>query len=125
MRMTKLRKVLLETMLKSKIPLSVEGLLMSLARQKLKTHKTSIYRQLETMKREKVIKEIRLGEMKRRYEIYPDNHHHHLVCIHCEEIRDVNTERDLDAIERKIAKEKKFIVIDHSLEFFGVCAGCQ
>jgi Fur family ferric uptake transcriptional regulator len=77
------------------------------------------------LKREQIIREVRLGENRKRYEIFPENHHHHLVCVDCGYIEDVDAEKDLYHLEKKIAQVKKFKVENHSLEFFGVCANCN
>lgn len=117
--------LLLKTMLGRAKPLSAEDLLKAAAKHKFKTHKTSVYRQLSLLKEEAIIREIQLGERKKRYEIYPDNHHHHFVCVDCGRIEDVSAEKDLAGLEKKISQEKKFKIASHSLEFFGLCADCK
>jgi Fe2+ or Zn2+ uptake regulation protein len=125
LRKTKLRILLLEILLKSAEPLSAENLIEATIKKGVKTNKTSVYRQLLILKREKIIREVRLGENRKRYEIFPENHHHHLVCVDCGHIEDVDAEKDLCYLEKKIAQEKKFKVENHSLEFFGLCAKCN
>jgi len=125
LRKTKLRVFLLKTLLDSAKPLAVENLLNVLSRAKNEAHKTSVYRQLSVLKNEKIIREVQFGENKKRYEIYPDNHHHHLVCVDCGHVEDVNAEKDLTGLEKKIFQDKKFKVVNHSLEFFGICVNCK
>ena len=125
LRITKLRKFLLQILLKNKEPLSVEDLISSLSKHKINVHKTSVYRQLDVLKKVEIIREIQFGENKKRYEIFSDNHHHHLVCNDCGKIEDIESDKDLGILERKIVKEKKFKVTSHLLEFFGLCAKCN
>jgi len=125
LRITKLRKFLLQILLKNKEPLSVEDLISSLSKHKINVHKTSVYRQLDVLKKVEIIREIQFGENKKRYEIFSDNHHHHLVCNDCGKIEDIESDKDLDILESKIIKEKKFKVTSHLLEFFGLCAKCN
>lgn len=125
LKQTKLRALLLRTLLNSASPLSAKEILAIAAKNKIKANKTSVYRQLLTLKNERVVREVQLGENQKRYEIFPENHHHHIVCLDCGQIEDVETEGDLAVLERKIGREKKFQVQNHSLEFFGICAGCR
>ncbi len=125
LRKTKLRIFILKSMLNSPEPLSAEDLLGHLLKNKFQAHKTSVYRQLSALQKEKIIKEIQLGENKKRYEIYPNNHHHHFVCVDCGHIEDVESEKDLDNLESKITRERKIKIVNHSLEFFGHCANCN
>jgi len=125
LRKTKLRVFLLKTLLDGAKPLAIENLLNVLSKAKIEVHKTSVYRQLSVLKNEKIIREVQFGENKKRYEIYPDNHHHHLVCVDCGHVEDVNAEKDLTSLEKKIFQDKKFKVVNHSLEFFGLCANCS
>jgi Fe2+ or Zn2+ uptake regulation protein len=125
LRKTKLRIFLLDAMLRSSKPISASDLLIMALKCKIKVHKTSVYRQLSVLKEEKIIREIQFGENKKRYEIYPENHHHHIVCTNCGNVEDIDSEACLKNLEKKIASEKKFKVINHSLEIFGHCASCK
>ena len=125
LRKTALRIFLLTTLQKSGKPLSADEMLCALARTGMRVHKTSVYRQLLVLKKSRLILEVQLGETKKRYELYPEQHHHHAVCMDCGSIEDVHAERDLAGLEQKITQEKKFRVTHHTLEFFGVCAACS
>ncbi|WP_026182619.1 ferric iron uptake transcriptional regulator [Leeia oryzae] len=57
------------------------------------------------------------------FELRPEGHHDHLVCIQCgkvEEFYDSEIERRQD----KIAKERNFTVHSHSLYLYGLCEAC-
>ena len=58
------------------------------------------------------------------YEIQQD-HHHHLVCVSCNSISKVEIGNHLEKQEKQIAKQNKFNIIHHSLEFYGYCQKCQ
>lgn len=52
------------------------------------------------------------------------NHHHHLICLNCGKTECLDycpVVRDSD----KIAQEKNFKIMGHSLEFYGYCSTCQ
>jgi len=83
----------------------------------------TIYRILDLFSKKGIIERVELGEGKHRYELQ-DKHHHHLVCINCGSIEDVEVEK-ITEIESKIKEKKGFLVKSHSLEFFGICRNCQ
>lgn len=124
-RITKARVKIIEIFLGNPTPLLVEDISRLLKTKGVRANLTTVYREIDFLKDENLVKEIQFGEGKKRYEIKPDAHHHHLVCISCEKIDDVLLPHDLDRHEQKIAEQKKFQILNHSLEFFGRCANCQ
>ena len=88
-------------------------------------NKTTIYRELAFLKKQNIILELQFDDNTKRYEIMPANHHHHIVCVRCEKVEDVVLEKDLDAEEKVITQNKKFQILHHSLEFYGICKMCQ
>lgn len=126
-RITSLRRELLDLLGQSDQPWSVLDIQKQLVKRGFKPNKTTVYRQLAVLVRYQVIHEIRLHDRTKRYEISKDalHHHHHLVCVRCKKIEDVNFKEDLTRQEKIILQTKKFKVLQHSLEFFGVCKNCQ
>lgn len=65
-----------------------------------------------------------------RYELAEplQDHHHHLVCVQCGRIDDVEfgaqAERSVKGVIAAIARDHSFQVTDHSLEIEGVCERC-
>ena len=86
--------------------------------------KVSVYRELSVLAKEGIVRSVNFNDGIQRYELADTDHHHHLVCLKCNAIEDVHMDHDLDGMEKKIAKEKKFKVLEHSLEFYGVCRKC-
>ncbi len=60
-----------------------------------------------------------------RYELSDRIHHHHLVCLNCNQVQDVELKQELDDEEKRISRKTKFQIIRHSLEFFGLCVNCR
>lgn len=118
-RKTQVRTKLIELLAKGGKPLSVPDLLLSIP-----VNKTTLYRELEFLKRQGIIAEVRFNERQTRYELAGD-HHHHLVCTSCNRVEDVELERELDEEERKIESATNFRIDRHALEFFGKCANCH
>lgn len=124
-RITKARGAIVEILKENKMPLSVGELDEKLQIQGINANKTTLYRELEFLLAQRLINEINLGEDKKRYELSGAKHHHHLVCINCKRVEDIDLENDLSRQENIIKNTKKFKVINHSLEFFGLCKNCQ
>lgn len=124
-RLTKARKAIVRIFLNSKAPLSASDLNSRMEHEDLNVNKTTIYRELDFLKGLRIIRELRLGDGKRRFEPLPDNNHHHLVCLSCDTIECIELDRCLEAEEKKLLKENNFKTINHSLEFQGLCAKCQ
>ncbi len=124
-RITKVRRAVLQIFETISEPPSAEELIGALKRRKLDVNKTTVYRELDFLLAQHLIREIDLLEGKKRYELIDGSHHHHLVCLQCRTIRCIEMDNDLDAVERDLLKRVGFEVKSHSLEFFGVCADCR
>lgn len=124
-RITPVRGLILETFRENLTPIAASDLIEVFKDLKFKVNKTTIYRELDFLIEKGILKEIEFGEGKKRYEIETGRHHHHIICIKCKKIEDVDLEVDLEGEEKKIEKDKKFKIKNHSLEFFGYCKNCQ
>ncbi|MCH7552283.1 transcriptional repressor [Patescibacteria group bacterium] len=123
-RITKVRREMVALLVKAQAPLAALDILQVLEKKKLQVNKTTVYRELDFLGENNIVQEVEFGDKKKRYEI-SDKHHHHVVCVQCKRVEDVDLEKDLDMEERKIAKQKGYKMINHSLEFFGLCAKCK
>lgn len=125
-RLTKTREALAELFIEAKAPLSVPDIVRALCKRGRDVNKTTVYRELERMQDIGIIGSVHLGERRRYYELALNDHHHHLVCVRCDRVEDINVdEKSLLAQEVQVAREKNFLMIRHALEFFGVCKMCN
>jgi Fur family ferric uptake transcriptional regulator len=124
-RRTKVREAMLEIFRRTKAPLAAADVRERLARKGHAANKTTVYRALTFFKETGVLKEVRLADRETRYELSAKEHHHHLVCVGCRTVEDVVVVENFDREERKIEAAKKFKILDHSLEFFGLCVKCR
>lgn len=123
---TTVRRNILTILTRHHTPIPAPVLLRALKQRGLPVNKTTVYRQLAALQKKNVIREVRLNDRAVRYEMNEqDEHHHHLVCLRCGDISDVEFPNDLSREEQKIFRQKKFKVLRHSLEFFGWCRTCQ
>ena len=124
-RMTRVRVAAVEAFARRGAPMTAQELGAALASRGLKVNKTTLYREIEFLKDKGSVVEIVFGDRSARYELKDDGHHHHVVCVKCDRVVDVELDRDLDAHERAIARKTGFAVQRHSLEFFGLCPTCK
>ncbi len=117
-------EALLNIFTRNSKPQSVGEILIHLAKSTLRPNKTTIYRQLEKLESQGTIRKVRVGDDSLRYEKAED-HHHHVVCTNCRRVEDVDLKDSLSAVEKRIAKEKKFSNLNHNLEFYGICSNCR
>jgi Fur family ferric uptake transcriptional regulator len=121
---TRARLTLLEVLKADRRPLTELELRAALAKRHIRVNKTTIYRQLAQFKEQGQVRTVDFGDRKQRFELNVD-HHHHLVCTSCQSVDEIHVADDVSQMERKIRKDKKFKILDHSLEFFGLCQNCQ
>ena len=125
-RNTPIRTTLLKILSKIKKPITTQELLGALKEKGLKANKTTIYRQLESLRANHLANEVYFNDRNIRYELNKkDAHHHHLVCIKCKKVEDVTLPEDLHHQEKMVLDKNKFKVLQHFLEFFGLCKNCQ
>jgi Fur family ferric uptake transcriptional regulator len=79
-----------------------------------------------------IIDRIVLSDGQARYQFKSEkqNDHHHLICTECGKIIDYNEfeKEELGFIkkaERRLSEEHQFIIIEHKIEFLGICTECQ
>jgi len=90
--------------------------------------RATVYRILNTLKQDTLIRIVEIGDGQTRYES-SDDHHHHLICIKCKTTQRIDLspsdEKRLKILQNNFQNEFNFSSLDHSLEFFGLCAKCK
>ena len=124
-KMTRVRAAAVDAFARHAAPMTALELGAALAAGGLKVNKTTLYREIAFLKDKGVIDEIVFGDRSSRFELRGGGHHHHLVCVRCDRVIDVELDRDLESQERSIARRTGFAVLRHSLEFFGLCPKCK
>jgi len=122
-RLTRSRKALLSFFAHADSPRAIPNIQQVFQKEGLAFHKTTLYRELAFLVNEGIVKEVIVSGEKRYYEL-AGRHHHHAVCFQCGSIRDISFPEDLKKIEENLSKRDGFRVIEHSLEFFGICYAC-
>ena len=123
------RIIVLEELLASKNPLTIDELQKKL---KNKVAKSTLYRVLNDLKKIQILNEFSTPDNLTVVELIleDDTHHHHLFCSDCGEIIDIEMgdefEETLSVEIKRIEKSFNFSIEDHRLELFGKCTElCQ
>lgn len=81
----------------------------------------TVYNTLETLKRTGNVTELTIDPSRRRYD--PDTrHHHHMICLKCKRINDINIDISIDLPDDQI---DDFKVMKNHIEFYGLCKECK
>lgn len=87
----------------------------------------TVYRTLELLSELHVVEKLNFGDGVARYDLRTDSskhHHHHLICVQCGAMDEIR-EDWLLPLEERLEKEFHFTVIDHRLDFQGICHRCN
>jgi Fur family ferric uptake transcriptional regulator len=86
----------------------------------------SIYRTLEVLEQEGLVQRFDVGETAARYEpaLPSGEHHHHLVCEHCGQVRAFEDE-DLERAISRLARRVEFAIDGHDVTLTGKCPECS
>lgn len=87
----------------------------------------TVYRSMHLLEEMGMVKRFHFGRGGARFELLEegdDGHHHHLVCVECSQVIELQDCFPTE-LEQRIARRNGFKSVTHHLEFFGVCPGCQ
>ena len=60
---------------------------------------------------------------KQVYELKDSEHHDHMICIKCRSVHEF-LDPQIESRQIEIAEKLGFSLTDHSLNLYGICAGC-
>ncbi len=87
----------------------------------------TVYRTLELLTELKIVDKINFGDGVARFDLRKegaDHFHHHLICIECGKVEEVQEDL-LGDVERIVESRWKFTIKDHWLTFHGICKDCK
>ena len=87
----------------------------------------TVYRTLELLSELELLSKINFGDGRSRYELNradEGHHHHHLICLSCGKVAEFDDDL-LDQLEKEVAIQNGFKILDHQVKFFGHCKECQ
>jgi len=108
----------------AKAPLSPQELYRTLLKKEKKVGLTSIYRSLDLFESLGMVFKIHNGSSVKYKLCELEDHHHHIVCKACGNVVELNF-CDISEWSRKVSESTGYQVIDHQLNFYGLCKNCK
>ncbi|MFZ5631886.1 MAG: Fur family transcriptional regulator [Bacillota bacterium] len=128
-KLTTRRKSVLEVLLENKDKhLSAEEVYNLVKERDPDIGLATVYRTLELFSSFDIIHSMDFGDGRKRYEFgdsrVTGHQHHHLICLKCGQILEVNEDL-LEDLELRVSRDFGFAVHNHQLKIFGHCKDCK
>ncbi len=83
----------------------------------------TVYKNIHTLKKYGVIKELAISGSKSKYEIAMQKPHHHLICKICGNVIDI--EVDTSFLKKQLKDLKDFEISQCDIYCYGICSKCM
>ena len=123
LRVTEQRRFIYREFLLSSEPLSAGEVHKMLQKRGVKVRLSTIYRNLDKFLKKGLIRRLKYDSEEVHYEILENEHHHHLICVECEDI--VPLDCPLSGYEKKLRKETNYKIVEHEIKVYGFCPDCR
>ena len=124
LRLTPQRMAVLKTLVADDGHPSVEQVYARVKADFPMTSLATIYKTLAVLKDMGEVLELGFSDEGNRYDGSRPYPHPHLICIQCKDITDVEVV-DLSELPHKVAQGTGYQIVNHRLDFFGICPQCQ
>ncbi|UJR84760.1 Fur family transcriptional regulator [Sandaracinus amylolyticus] len=84
----------------------------------------TVYRTLRLFEEASILERHDFGDGRARYEEAPEEHHDHLIDVQSGRVIEF-TSPEIEALQKKVAEQLGFRLIDHRLELYGVPIGSE
>ena len=84
----------------------------------------TVYKNIILIKSLGEVLELGFPDGSNRYDGNRPDPHPHVICIKCKKIVDPDLE-SLDEMKKEVASETHFRILNHRLDFFGICKSCM
>jgi len=84
----------------------------------------TVYKNVQLIKSVGEVLELGFPNGSNRYDGNKPAPHPHVICTECKRIVDANLE-SLNEMEKEIEMETRFKILNHRLDFFGICGNCM
>jgi len=122
---TRQRDLIADTFLGQQGHLNVEELLEAVRGLDGRISAATVYRTMKLLTECGLADARRFDDGQTRYEPAIGRHHHdHLICKRCHAIIEFEDDR-IEALQQAVARRHGFLVTNHKLELYGLCAQCQ
>jgi Fe2+ or Zn2+ uptake regulation protein len=122
-RMTNQRQVILEEIQKVNTHPTADEVYEIVRRRLPRISLGTVYRNLEILSARGLIQKIGPLSSQMRFDGITKNHYH-LRCIYCGSVEDAPID-PLENLEKALCEKSDYSIIDHKLEFIGICPKCR
>ena len=84
----------------------------------------TVYKNILLIKSLGEVLELGFPDGSNRYDGNKPNPHPHVICIRCKKIVDPDLD-NLDEMEKQVESDTNFKILNHRLDFFGICSNCR
>ncbi len=123
-RMTRQRRIILEEMQTPGRHLTADDVYERVKQKIPNISLGTVYRNLEILHQAGLIKKLTMGGCQKKYD-GGMHRHYHVRCIKCDKVQDVSAEAFQDLNKAALHGVDSFEIIDHELEFIGICDKCR
>lgn len=95
-----------------------------ITRQARAVGRATVFRSMRLLTELDVVCRVLLDDGSLRYRVSRRGHHHHLVCVSCGSVQDLD-ECAVGDLVRELAAATHYEIEGHWLEFYGRCASCR
>ena len=123
-KITPQRLAIVEIIAKSEGHPSVENIHARIKKRFPTMSLATVYRNIVLIKSLGEVLELGFPDGSNRYDGNKPYPHPHVICIKCKKIVDPDLD-SLDEMRKEVASETKFKILNHRLDFFGICSDCM
>jgi Fur family transcriptional regulator, peroxide stress response regulator len=123
-KITPQRLAIVKILAKSEGHPSVENIYDQIKRDFPTMSLATVYRNIVLIKSLGEVLELGFPDGSNRYDGNKPNPHPHVICIKCKKIVDPSLD-SLDEMKKEVADETDFKILNHRLDFFGICGDCM
>ena len=125
LRYTQQRQLIWDELCSSEEHRDAEEIYLSLRKDDINASRATVYRTIDVLVKNKLVRKLELGDGKARYENKIDStHHDHLICVQCGKIEEFMNDK-IEAIQDDIVKSFGYKMIRHIHQLFVLCDECQ
>jgi len=125
LRYTQQRQLIWDELCSSEEHRDAEEIYLSLREDGVNASRATVYRTIDVLVKNRLVRKLELGDGKARYENKMDaSHHDHLICVQCGRIEEF-MDNKIEKIQDDIVKKFGFKMIRHIHQLFVLCDECQ
>lgn len=125
LRYTHQRQLIWDELCSSKSHRDAEDIYFSLRRNEVTVSRATVYRTIDVLVKNDLVRKLELGEGRARYERKDQGEHHdHIICIECGKIEEFMDNR-IELLQDKIFEKFTYKSVRHIHQLFGICKACQ